>query len=196
MKNLIKLIIVSAITLGISITAFASEGKTILIGDSRTVGMEYAVGIDKEHWSAQVSAGYNHMVDTSFPLVNALIEDDSIDSVVIMYGVNDTYNVDKYIKEINEKAEEWKKLGIDTYYLSVNPVDDNRTIVKNKDIREFNTKMKDSLSENVYYIDSNTESGIKFMEDCRDGLHYSNKVYKRIFQFIMKSIDDIQSNIE
>jgi len=168
-------------------TPGTSSGKIIFIGDSRTVGMNSAVGTPANTlWSAKVSMGYDWMVSTGVPNIENSVKNAKI---IILMGVNDYgyYNRDKkYATYINDKAKVWAKSGAKTYYVSVNPVVDSKSkYVKNATIKTFNESMKKLLS-GVTYID--TYNHIINSFNAPDGLHYDKATYIKIYNYILSKI--------
>ena len=155
--------------------------RTVLIGDSRTVGMEMYVGGDEDtYWSAANSMGYNWMVSTGVPAVEDLIGEDT--DVVILMGVNDLGNVSRYVSYMNEKAAEWKERGAQTWFVSVTPVDDRRSPnAKNARIESFNTYMQENM-EGIRYIDAYNRIRSSF--GSPDGIHFDRATYQEIYRII------------
>ena len=85
----------------------------IFVGDSRTVGMQSAVG-GNDTWSGKVSAGLDWMQSTGVPNIEGSIGNGS--GVVILMGVNDLYRASSYLSYINEKANTWASSGAHTYF--------------------------------------------------------------------------------
>ena len=155
--------------------------RTVLIGDSRTVGMEMYVGGDEDtYWSAANSMGYNWMVSTGVPAVEDLIGEDT--DVVILMGVNDLGNVSRYVSYMNEKEAEWKERGAQTWFVSVTPVDDRRSPnAKNARIESFNTYMQENM-EGIRYIDAYNRIRSSF--GSPDGIHFDRATYQEIYRII------------
>ena len=172
------------------VTAEQAERQLVIIGDSRTVGMQSAVGKNTNIWSAKVGMGLSWMKKTGVPAVEANINGNT--DVVILMGVNDVRSLsctDKYISYINEKAAAWTSLGANVYYVSVNPMafeTKNYPGITNSLIESWNTKMQAGLSENVHYID--TYSTMLSNVNSRDGIHYDKSTYKTIYTLINQGI--------
>lgn len=154
--------------------------KYIFIGDSRTVGMQMAVGgTEKDVWSAKESIGYDWMVSNGIPDVEGEIEDGT--AVFILLGVNDLYRPGTYADTVNAYAEEWNDLGADTYFVSVGPVSSSYAYLTG-DIEGFNSVICDS-AVSYDYIDlygAMVQDGY----DTADGLHYTNSTYQYIYDFL------------
>lgn len=154
----------------------------IYTGDSRFVGMECVA--NDELFIAEVGQGYNYFIENLNLIKNSYTENDLI---VIGFGVNDLYNIDKYIETVNELTMEYN-----IAYLSINPIDENIAsnlgyAITNKDIDDFNEKLQENLNESVLYIDSNNylkETGF----NSPDGLHYDKDTYKKIYLYINEKI--------
>lgn len=159
----------------------------IFIGDSRFVAMNNVCDIcEKENMFlvAKESEGYDYLVNTAIHESKKIIQsnNDITDwKCIICLGVNDLYNIDKYIETYNKLKEEY-----DLVLVSVNPIEYHSTIT-NKKIEEFNNSIKNI--ENIQYIDSYkylTNKGFK----TTDGLHYTNNTYKDIYKAIEDSLNE------
>ncbi len=104
-------------------------------------------------------------------------------------GVNDLYNKNDYVSYINTKANKWKEKGANIYFVSVNPVNDSRTAVKNKQIVEFNNTLKSGLNSNVKYIDVYNKIINNF--STTDGLNYTKATSDQIWKYVN---DYVKSN--
>lgn len=157
----------------------------VIIGDSRTVGMKQSVGEKGHKWSCKSAMGLDWTKSTGVPQVESSIGQGT--AVIILMGVNDLFNQDKYITYINQKAIEWSAKGAKTYYVSVNPINESTYKgFKNTKIEDFNSKMQAGL-KNVEYIDT---YNYLITHDCNytsDGLHYKASTYKKIYELIMDS---------
>jgi hypothetical protein len=172
-------------------TASADPAKMIFSGDSRTVGMNmYAnTGNDNDEWIAKVGMGYTYFTNEAMPEIEAELEQGAV--VILNYGVNDLADIDLYVNTYNEKAEQWKSMGVRTYVVSVNPVDEAQcTTVKNSEIRKFNNKLKKS-ARNYTYID--TYSAIIDNYATVDGLHFDVATYQRIYDIIVQYVKGMSS---
>lgn len=164
------------------------KDKLIFIGDSRTVGMHMAVSSEDDDdnvWSCRDSMGYDWMVKTGVPDVEQKISTDT--DVIFLMGVNDPGHVNEYVDYINEKAKEWSEEGATTWFVSVNPVDDDRSpLIKNAHIEAFNDTMQKDLVD-VGYID--TYDDILSTFTSPDGIHYYNSTYEEIYHDILGRVD-------
>ena len=166
----------------------ADSAETIFIGDSRTVGMQQAVGTESgTRWISKTGSGYDWFT-SNVPSTSSI---KSGSKVVILMGVNDLDNVNAYASYINNKAAEWNEKGINTYFVSVNPINDalatqNGYSVRDSKVKNFNNTIKSKLSSNVTYID--TYSKIINSYIATDGLHYSTVTYKSIYNEIKSAI--------
>ena len=177
--------------------ASATPGTNIVfIGDSRTVHMYRDCGAaeaSRSSWSAKSAMGYSWMVSTGVPKAEAMMKPG--DNIVICMGVN-SINLSEqsmYPAFVNKKAAEWEKKGIGTYFVSVNPIEDDKKAARNSDKRNsqviaFNNMMKSKLSDQVVYVD--TYSTIVQDFTTLDGTHYpaeiNEKIYRLIRDFVMK----------
>lgn len=159
------------------------DGRIIWVGDSRTVGMQQAIGgSDKNEWVCKTAEGYNWFVNTAIGSVNSKLKKD--DTIVFNLGVNDLGNVDKYVKKLNSIANgDWKKAK-KIIVMSVNPTDSSKYSggATNEAIKKFNSKMKSGLDGSIKYVD--TYSQIKDTMKTSDGLHYDKTTYKSLYNII------------
>lgn len=159
------------------------DGRIIWVGDSRTVGMQQAIGgSDKNEWVCKTAEGYNWFVNTAIGSVNSKLKKD--DTIVFNLGVNDLGNVDKYVKKLNSLANgDWKKAK-KIIVMSVNPTDSSKYSggATNEAIKKFNSKMKSGLDGSIKYVD--TYSQIKDTMKTSDGLHYDKATYKSLYNII------------
>ena len=159
------------------------DGRIIWVGDSRTVGMQQAIGdLDKNEWVCKTAEGYNWFVNTAIGSVNSKLKKD--DTIVFNLGVNDLGNVDKYVKKLNSLANgDWKKAK-KIIVMSVNPTDSSKYSggATNEAIKKFNSKMKSGLDGSIKYVD--TYSQIKGSMKTNDGLHYDKATYKSLYNII------------
>lgn len=170
-------------------TEASQKDKLIFVGDSRTEGIRDAVQ-DDSIWSCLSSMGYDWLVSTGVPQIEAEIVDNT--SVIILMGVNDVQNLNKYVQYINEKAKEWTDRGASTYFVSVGPVE-NDPYVTNEQIESFNAAMKANLL-GVTYIDVYShlvETGYSTL----DGTHYPEAVSVEIYNYILDNLEETTGGI-
>lgn len=147
----------------------------VFLGDSRFVGMSNCKE-SNDTFICKVGEGYNYFCKN----ISNISENDI---VIIGFGVNDLGNIDKYIELANSLTNE-------VYYLTVNPVDEqkereNGYSVTNQQIDEFNNKLKANAT-NYKVIDTNSYlKQIGF--STTDGLHYDNATYIKIYEYIKQN---------
>lgn len=156
----------------------------ILVGDSRFVQMQEAVGPNYCTWVAEGGKGYTWFEEKAIPRIDGCVGNGT--RIIINLGVNDTRNLQKYITLVNAKAAEWTALGATVYYASVNPVWENPYVTKEQ-VVYFNTQLHNSLAPYVHWIDSHsylTSVGYKLV----DGLHYSKETSQVIYAYLLSNI--------
>ena len=149
------------------------------IGDSRTVGLADYCAID---YIAEVGCGLDYFVD-NIDVINNLRGY----NVIINLGVNDLYNVDKYIDVLNNLSDEFFAYN-NLYYLSVNPCENDYKYL-NTDINNFNNKLLTQLREDYTFLDCNSYLKANGFETV-DGLHYTENTYRDIYNFVKDSINN------
>ena len=156
----------------------------IFIGDSRTVGMRDAVG-DDSTWCCESGMGYAWMSSTAVPSIENQIGENT--AIIILMGVNDVNQVTNYVNYINVKANEWAKLGAQTYYVSVGPVESD-PYVTNRQIENFNALMEANLI-GVNYIDIYSHL-VSVGYSTVDGTHYPDSVSVEIYNYILENLEE------
>lgn len=160
-----------------------ASGGVIMIGDSRCVQMQAAVGGGGCAWVCQNAMGYKWLNETAIPQADPSVGRGT--KVVICLGVNDPGNVRNYAELVNAKAAEWGARGARVYYVSVNPVWENPHVTQEQ-VDNFNNTMPGLLS-GVTWIDTQSwmkENGYRIV----DGLHYDDPTSINVFNLIMGSI--------
>lgn len=151
--------------------------KIIFIGDSRTVGLSQAIDNDLDiEFICEVGKGLTWIKEQE---IEKFIEDKN-NLVLINLGVNDLYNCSNYVRFFSN-LNKYNNIC----YVSIYPVDEEKEecygySVRNVDIENFNSTMK----ENFNYIDVYSilnEEGF----ETRDGIHYKEVTYKKIYNEIV-----------
>lgn len=156
--------------------------RHIWFGDSRTVGMQSAVGDNGDVWVANEGAGYAWFNGDGLKQVNSSLQ--SGDTIIVNFGVNDPDNAKQYIKRINELAStDWKSNKV--VVMSVNPIDEGRAHmagykVTTTQINNFNEAMKNGLKgSNIQFVDTNSMMW-RDGYSTKDGIHYTADTYKKL----------------
>ena len=183
-----------------------NSGRLILIGDSRTVQMyNYQVGNNTDNitgttddgnvWRAKGSMGLAWMETDAVPYAEQQMQKG--DNVVILFGVNDLGNRDQYTEYINGKAADWKSKGVNTYFVSVGPVHDDKTAtyggVKNSTIENFNAYQKSNL-QGVGWIEIYDMMQKDGFDSDDMGVHYGANDYQKIYDTIKTTVANGPSN--
>lgn len=161
----------------------AAPAGVIMVGDSRFVQMQEAVGGGGVSWVCENSKGYKWLAETAIPRIDPSVGRGT--KVVINLGVNDTKHANDYINLVNAKAAEWGARGARVYYVSVNPVWENPYVTQEQ-VDLFNQTVAPSLS-GVRWIDTSSwlqANGYRLV----DGLHYDAPTSVNIFNLIMGSL--------
>ncbi len=162
------------------------ENRLLYVGDSRTVGMQSSIENENVNYIAEVGKGYEWFNSTALPNIESKLQEKTNAVIVLGLGVNDLYNIDNYITAYKSLIAKYPNNNF--YILSVNPVDESKTVangytVTNADIEAFNKKLADNFSNN--YIDSYSSlSNI----GTSDGLHYDSETYKTLNGIVTSNI--------
>jgi len=163
--------------------AAVAPAGVIMVGDSRCVQMQEAVGGGGCSWICENSKEYTWFVEKAIPRFDQYVGKGT--KVVINMGVNDPEHYKDYVATINAKAAEWAARGAKTYFVSVNPVWENPYTAQ-EDVDTFNANVPGMLS-GVTWIDTSSwlnANGYRLV----DGLHYDAPTYVNIFNLIMGSL--------
>ena len=163
-------------------TAVAPAG-VIMVGDSRCVQMQEAVGGGGCAWVCENSKEITWFQDKAIPRIDPSVGKGT--KVVINMGVNDPEHYLKYVEVVNAKAAEWTARGAKVYFVSVNPVWENPYTTQEQ-VDTFNANVPGMLS-GVTWIDTSSwlvANGYRLV----DGLHYDGPTYVNIFNLIMGSL--------
>lgn len=175
-----------------------STKRVIWVGDSRfnqmyalthnndwskvdAVSNGYEDGND--FWVAKGSQSYSWFDNTAVDIVTKNLK--SGDTIIINMGLNGITQANKYVERINKLVDgDWKDANV--VYMSVNPVNDSRSNVKNKQVEEFNDTIKSNISSKVKYIDTYTALYSDISSDpdktTSDGFHYpKEETNKKIY---------------
>lgn len=161
----------------------SNYNKFIFFGDSRFVGMQMFASAD-DSFVANVGMGYDYLIQNLDNIENNYT-DKSV--IIVEFGINDLYNINKYIDKINELSEKYN-----ICYLTIYPIDENKAknngySITNYDIDNFNEELKNGLNENISIIDTNNY--LKTIGyNTIDGIHYDDDTYKIIYDYIKNNI--------
>lgn len=156
---------------------------TIFIGDSRFVGMDDEVDIeshDREFCVAKIGQGYFWFKNNALKKCDDIRKENTALTkwrYVVCLGVNDIQNIKNYLEEYKRLTRNDETIQL--ILVSVNPVKDYAT-VNNTQIKKFNTKLQDAGYD---YIDTYSQMEKNSFEST-DGLHYTNKTYRMIYNLI------------
>ena len=167
-------------TVRLTVEPSISADKVVWVGDSRTVGMNTTYN-NSLTVVAKVAMGYNWMVQNKSSFINKRGY-----NIVFNMGVNDLYNINKYIEFYNSLPDEFLKEN-NVYFMSVNPVDEIKQLSygynsSNSSIANFNSQIKSKLNSKIKYIDSYNYMISKGFQTV-DGIHYDSKTYKMIHDY-------------
>ena len=154
-----------------------------LIGDSRTKGLNQATGLSANlrfYVIAEVSMGYDWMMYTALPEAAQTGRDE----YVILLGVNDLENIDRYLDAYRALTEQ----GIHLTLATVGPVEEGKGgySVTNYRIDKFNERLCEA--EGARVIDLNAYLW-KHGFSTQDGVHYTDETYRLIEEFLLLELE-------
>lgn len=164
------------------------SGKYLIVGDSRTVGMDSAVASSEAKFIGKVSMGYSWLKSTAGTKVKQYLAGNAKLKVIFAFGINDLGNITNYISYYQALMKEYP--DTDFYFLSVNPVNEKLASSKgysvtNSAIKKFNAKLKSAFGSgyiNTYtYLTKNGFSSI-------DGIHYTSDTYVKLYDYVVQKI--------
>lgn len=192
--------------------------SVIMVGDSRTVRMRQTLesqncgaNMSGARFVAASGQGLKWFETEGYTLLKNQIRHVNPTSskpaaIVFNLGINDLSRISEYIAYMNQIAPELQAMHCKLFYMSLNPI--NSVMIEKTGrlsrrteagTRDFNSRLKTGLSGNYTYIDSyswlmktgfgtcNGKNGKDSSED--DGLHYTVKTYKRIYDFCLRYVN-------
>lgn len=176
-----------------------SNAGTIIVGDSRTVGMcgnsntsyscstgkNAGYGLCSNAFSVSCgSQGYAWFNSTAISAVNAKLGS-SKQNIVVWLGVNDLNNIDKYISKYKELANgSWKDHNV--IIATVSDIRSDTQYVTKQSINSFNSKMKNAInSANISNLKICDVASVSLNDnDYQDNIHYNKSGYTKIYNYI------------
>lgn len=201
------------------------EERAFWVGDKRAIGLQNAGGKnDKDIWVTDENDGYDWFVNTAINQVSGQLKesegqaqnsqdqskdkkdkdkdkDKKGDTIVFALGVNDMVGgAKRYTDKLKELVADngaWAKAR-KVLVVSVNPVLESKTQVKNADVEDFNSKLKNGISNNkkLEFIDvyAKFKKDIKDTDFEDDGISYKSELNKKIYEFIRDGDPDRNKN--
>ena len=182
-------------------TSLSPEGTAeetryrIFCGDSRTKQLSNAVASSENGYVAKYGQGYNWFSNEGVAELKKLLRMHPQADVVLNFGVNDLYNISRYIQLYQQLMTAYPQARF--YVMSVNPVEDDKYPVlaqhkkSTKLVKIFNSRMKAAFP--YRYIDAYnylTASGYETLDGC----HYTDVTYLKIYQYVLNELQKKSSN--
>jgi len=161
-----------------------AKARLIILGDCRTEAMQTA-GIGNAIYIGKVAMGYNWLVSTAGPRLEAYLSRYPESTVVFNFGLNDyQYQKENYLRYYRNFLAGHP--GADIYLMSINPVSGVGAYnVCNATIEPFNAALKKAFPE--HYLDCYSYL-LKAGYYAGDGQHYDITTYKKIYNYIVKTV--------
>jgi len=165
------------------------EDMLVYVGDSRIVGLKSAINKNNINYIAEIGSNFDWLNTTANAELERLLTEKEKRIVVLSHGVNDLYNIDKYINYYNSLISKYPQTYF--YIMSINPIDEglantNGYNLKTSDIESFNNKLKSNFPNN--YLDIyNSLSNI----GTNDGLHYDNQTNINIHNLVTSKLSSL-----
>lgn len=182
--------------------------RVVFVGDSRMTGLRSAL---KEEFGSSVTSNVAFVCKYGSGLEwlkrrgeRKILQLAGKDTAIIFnHGVNDLKKTNDYISYMRKLGKKLRKKGCTLFYLSVNPFnkleiaafgnrkekEDERSIIN------FNKRIKRTLCKRgpYHYLDSysyliQNGYGTQKVKRRDDGIHYTSKTYKRIYEFCMNRL--------
>lgn len=189
-----------------------SYDRVYFVGDSRVMGMEYAVRgsvPESVDFTYESGRGIGWFKQTGYRQLLSKVKKQSRrtkKAVIINLGANDLRKYKSYPSFMKKVAKELKKYNCKMFYMSVNPVNSemcanykgrrNRT---EEQVDRFNSYIRTNLcsGKNKYYTYMNTCAYFKKNGwissrnniGIHDGVHYSNETYRRIYDYAIRFLN-------
>lgn len=161
-----------------------SKARLIILGDCRTEALQ-SCRIGNGIYIGKSSMGYNWLASTAGPILESYLSQYPESTVVFNFGLNDyLYQKNNYLRYYRDFIAGHPKADI--YIMSINPVIGVGAYnVCNATIKPFNDDMKNAFPE--YYLDCYSYL-LKAGYYARDGQHYDTATYKKIYDYVVKTV--------
>lgn len=162
----------------------SSGRKLLFVGDSRTEMLEmylknYWGGNSRISFISQSGAGYPYLSSVAGSILNGL---DGNTDLLLWFGVNDPYNVGRYISFYLGQKPLWEGRGAKVYVMNPGPLEYS-PYVDNSEVEAFNRRLSAELTGvtvlDVYSYLVNT--GYSTL----DGVHYTNATSRKVYDYAM-----------
>ncbi len=161
--------------------------KILMVGDSRMARTQKAgITAPGVKFIAESGMGYKWLAYTAYDkIMKEIAQGGGHTAIVFNLGVNDLEHIDKYLNFMNKQMSNLARgEDCDLYYMSVNPVDEDKLIQyprwysdrRQSMINTFNKKLKAGLNPSFKYIDMTSCLTKKYTTTeitVVDGLHYT-----------------------
>ena len=174
----------------------AKKNYTILVGDSRMVGLCSSVRVNNNTNCsiAKGNMGSSWFKSTAYPGIKNILSNHPKSYIVIYMGTNDLGAIDSatktYAEYENKLANEYPDSEV--VAVSVTPIIDSKVksyknVVTDQNAIKFNNTLKSKLNSNVSYCDIHDK--IKnYGCNASDGVHYDPSCYNEIYKEILNCL--------
>ena len=174
----------------------AKKNYTILVGDSRMVGLCSSVRVNNntDCSIAKGNMGSSWFKSTAYPGIKNILSNHPKSYIVVYMGTNDLGAIDSatktYAEYENKLANEYPDSEV--VVVSVTPIIDSKVksyknIVTDQNAIKFNNTLKPKLNSNVSYCDIHDK--IKnYGCNASDGVHYDASCYNEIYKEILNCL--------
>lgn len=165
----------------------SSKDKYIIIGASRIVDMSIAVNSSDTIFIAQNGMGYNWLVSTAAPKLQAYLKKNSNYKVMFQLGNNDTKNVNSYIAYYKKLMKKYP--DTEFYFMDATPADGS-SASRNSARKKFNEKMKEAFGNLCV-------GGYDYMVSIHfttvDNMHYPAAVSKKLYNYTISAVEKVSA---
>lgn len=177
-------------------TSNVKKNYTILVGDSRMVGLCSSVRVNNntDCSIAKGSMGSSWFKSTAYPGIKNILSNHPKSYIVVYMGTNDLGAIDSatktYAEYENKLANEYPDSEV--VVVSVTPIIDSKVksyknVVTDQNAIKFNSTLKPKLNSNVSYCDIHDK--IKnYGCNTSDGVHYDASCYNEIYKEILNCL--------
>ena len=177
-------------------TSNVKKNYTILVGDSRMVGLCSSVRVNNntDCSIAKGSMGSSWFKSTAYPGIKNILSNHPKSYIVVYMGTNDLGAIDSatktYAEYENKLANEYPDSEV--VVVSVTPIIDSKVksyknVVTDQNAIKFNSTLKPKLNSNVSYCDIHDK--IKnYGCNASDGVHYDASCYNEIYKEILNCL--------
>lgn len=169
--------------------AYAQEEppEALFVGDDMILEME-KVSRDPTHlFFGESDKGLTWLKDNAKKIIDMTKKEMAVFIHIGFKEIKNTYQAEAYAEYINELAESLAEKEATVYYVSINPVNEEKYRAQaNEKIDAWNQVMDENLSEYIRYLDTNRLIQELGYETTNNGFLYTEESTKALYDLLLR----------